>query len=526
MMVRFKKLFVMILILFCASIIFADEKDTKPAEKPAQKPPESGEKTPEAAGKQPPKEESVVTEHTLRIGNEAIPYKATASTILLKNEKEEPIALIYSTAYTRSDVKDVSKRPLAFVYNGGPGSSSIWLHMGAFGPKRVASVDVGGGTTAPFQLADNSESLIDRCDLVFIDPVGTGFSHAVGEAKDKDFWGVDEDVNSLEQFIQLYVSRNNRWNSPKFLIGESYGTFRSAALANVLQTKDGMYFNGIVLISSVLNLGTISFNPGEEMTYVFYLPSYAATAWINKMLKDQPGNLDDFLKEARRFAQTEYADALMKGKDLTSSEKAEIAKKLSRFTGLSEDYLMKANLRVNLPQFMQELQRSRGLITGRLDARYTGLAYDLLSEYSEYDPQDAAITGPFVAAFNSYIRQELKFGQQKTYLPQGEVFRDWNWKHKGADNFGFPGAPNVEGDLVAALLTNSHLQVEVENGIYDLATPFFATEYTMDHLGLPEKLQANIHLNYYDAGHMMYVHNEDRVKLKNNVAKFIEAASK
>jgi carboxypeptidase C (cathepsin A) len=518
-MIRFRNFFALFLVLFCASVIFGEEKDTKPPEKNAEKPGQETEQKP------PPKEESVATDHTLRIGSQTISYKATASTILLKNEKEEPTALIYSTAYTRSDVKDFAKRPLAFLYNGGPGSSSIWLHMGAFGPRRVGSVDVGNETTPPYKIEDNAESLIDVCDLVFIDPVGTGFSHAVGEAKNKDFWGVDEDVDSLEQFIQLYVSRNNRWNSPKFLIGESYGTFRSAALANVLQTKDGMYFNGIVLISSVLNLGTISFNPGEEMPYVFYLPSYAATAWINNVLKDKPESLDNFLKEARQFAQTEYAGALMKGKQLSSSEKSDIAKKLARFTGLTEAYLINANLRVNLPQFMQELQRSRGLITGRLDARYTGLAYDLLSEYSEYDPQDVALTGPFVAAFNSYLREELKFGKEKTYLPQGDVFNDWNWKHKG-NNYGFPGAPNVEGDLVNALLTNAHLQVEVENGIYDLATPFFATEYTMDHLGLPEKLQPNIHLNYYNAGHMMYVHNEDRVSLKNNVAKFIASASR
>jgi carboxypeptidase C (cathepsin A) len=518
MMFRFGRFVVLCLFVFCAFALYAQQPEIKPAEKPGDKPPE-------AAPKEPPKEESSVTDHSLKIGTQVIPYKATAGTILLKNEKDEPTALVYSTSYTRSDVKDLSRRPLAFVYNGGPGSSSVWLHMGAFGPRRVGSVDVGGATTPPFKLVDNTESLIDVCDLVFIDPVGTGFSKAVGEAKEKDFWGVDEDVASLEQFVETYVSRNNRWNSPKFLIGESYGTFRSAALVNALQTDKGMYFNGLVLISSVLNLGTLSFNPGEEMPYVFYVPSYAATAWSHNMLKDRPENLDNFLNEARQFAQNEYAAALAKGRKLTAADKAEMAKKLSRFTGLSEDYLMKADLRVNLPQFMQELQRSRGLITGRLDARYTGAAYDLLSEYSEYDPQDVAITGPFVATFNSYVREELKFGQQKTYHAMADVFRDWNWKHRTGNGFGFPGAPNVEGDLVEALLTNPHLQVQVENGIYDLATPFFATEYTMDHLGLSEKLQANIHLNYYGAGHMMYVREEDRVNLKTNVANFIAQAS-
>jgi carboxypeptidase C (cathepsin A) len=323
------------------------------------------------------------------------------------------------------------------------------------------------------------------------------------------------------------VSRNSRWNSPKFLIGESYGTFRSAALSGYLQSHDGMYFNGIVLISSVLDLGTISFNAGEDMPYIFYLPSYAATAWYHKVLKDRPDNLNAFLDEARKFAQTDYAGALMKGSNLGEAEKAEVAKKLSRFTGLNEDYLVKADLRVNLPQFMKELQRARGLTTGRLDARFSGWSYDLLGEYAEYDPQDTSITGPFTAAFNNYVRDELKFGQDKVYhTGSDDANNSWDWKHHTGDNFGFPGSPNVEGDLILAMLTNPHLQIEVENGLYDLATPFFATEYTMEHLGLPAKLQKNIHLQYYDAGHMMYLRDEDLAKLKTNIAAFIDGASK
>ena len=495
----------------------AQEKDAKAAEKPA-----------EPAASTPPKEESSITDHTIKLGSQTIPYKATAATILIKNEKDEPTALIYYTAYTRSDVKDLSQRPVSFLYNGGPGSSSVWLHMGSFSPRRVITANAEANPPAPYKLAENPNCLLDKTDLVFIDPVGTGFSHAVGKTQDKDFWGVDQDVKSLAQFINTYASRTSRWNSPKFLIGESYGTFRSAALSNYLQSHDGLYFNGIVLISSVLNLGTISFNPGEDMPYIFYLPSYAATAWYHKALKDRPDNLNAFLEEARKFSQTEYADALMKGSKLTDAEKSEMAKKLSRYTGLSEDYFIKANLRVNLPQFMKELQRSRGLTTGRLDARYSGWSYDLLGEFAEYDPQDTSITGPFTAAFNNYVRDELKFGQDKVYHTiSEEAGNSWDWKHRsGGENFGFPGSPNVEGDLIQALLTNPHLQVEVENGIYDLATPFFATEYTMEHLGLPQKLQKNIHLQYYDAGHMMYLRDEDLGKLKANVANFIDGASK
>ena len=494
---------------------WAQEKEAKAGDKPAE------------AAAAPAKEESSVTDHTIKIGGQSIPYKATAQTILLKDEKGEPTALLYSTAYTRSDVKDPSQRPVSFVYNGGPGSSSVWLHMGSVGPRRVVTVNAGVTPPPPYKVTDNPECLLDKTDLVFVDPIGTGFSHAAGKAQDKDFWGVDQDVKSLAQFISIYVTRNNRWNSPKFLIGESYGTFRSAALGNYLQDHDNLYLNGIVLISSVLDLGTISFSAGQDFPFIYYVPSYAATAWYHKVLKDRPENLNAFLDEARKFAQTDYASALMKGGNLTAAEKADVAKKLSRFTGLAEDYLVKANLRVNLPQFMKELQRSRGLTTGRLDARFSGPTYDLLGEYAEYDPQETAISGAFVAAFNSYVREELKFGQDKTYhVAANFAGNQWDWKHQAGENFGFPGTPNVEGDLVQAMLSNPHLQVEVENGIYDLATPFFATEYTMDHLGLAENLRKNIHLKYYDAGHMMYVRDEDLTKLKANMASFIDGASK
>jgi len=472
------------------------------------------------------KEESSVTDHTLKLAGQTIPYKATASTTLLKNEKDEPIALIYSTAYVRTDTKDVAQRPLSFIYNGGPGSASLWLHMGAFGPRRVVTANAEPTPPPPYKLVDNNGTLLDKTDMVFIDPVGTGFSHAVGKSQDKDFWGVDEDVKSLAQFITTYVNRNNRWNSPKFLIGESYGTFRSAALGNYLQQRDGMYLNGIDLISSVLDLGTIAFHTGDDTPYILYVPSYAVTAWYHKLLPNRPENLDAFLQEARQFAQTEYAAALMKGSRLSSPEKAEIAKKLARYTGLSEDYLIKANLRVKLFQFMEELQRARGLTTGRLDARYTGFTYNLLAENADSDPQSDAVTGAFTAVFNSYVRDELKFGQDKPYhaISSG-VGNSWDWKHQNG-GYGFPGSPNVEGDLVQAMLTNPHLKVEVENGLYDLATPFFATEYTMEHLGLPEKLQSNIALKYYDAGHMMYVREEDLNKLKANIAAFIDSAAK
>ena len=473
------------------------------------------------------KEESSVTDHTISVGGKSISYHATAGTIQLKNAAGEATALMYYTAYTKSDVKEMSQRPIAFLYNGGPGSSSVWLHMGAFGPRRVVTKDGDYTPPAPYQIADNANTLLDRTDMVFIDPIGTGFSHAVGKSNNRDFWGVDTDTASVAQFITTYVSRNDRWNSPKYLIGESYGTFRSAALVNFLQGRDNMAINGVILMSSVLDLSTISFLNGQDLSYVLYLPSYAATAWYHKVVKDRPADLQTFLNEARKFAAGEYADALMKGSKLTTAERADIAKKLSHFIGLSEDYLLKADLRVVLPQFTAELQRSRGLVTGRLDARFSGLAADNNAEFGFTDPQSDAVSPAFVSVFNSYVRNELKFGQDKTYDPLNYTANgSWDWKHQGNGGFGFPGAPNTEGDLLQAMLTNPNLHVEIEGGFYDLATPFFGSEYTVDHLGLPEKLQGNIKTKTYDAGHMMYLHDEDLAKLKNNIVALIDASTK
>jgi carboxypeptidase C (cathepsin A) len=483
--------------------------------------------TPPAADAASAKEESSVTEHTIRVGGQAISYKATAGSIQLKNAAGEPTALMFYTAYTKSDAKDMAQRPVSFLYNGGPGSSSVWLHMGAFGPRRVVTKDGDYTPPAPYQIADNANTLLDRTDMVFIDPIGTGFSHAVGKAQNKDFWGVDSDTSSIAQFITTYVSRNDRWNSPKFLIGESYGTFRSAALANFLQARNNMAINGVVLMSSVLDLSTISFLNGQDLSYVLYLPSYAATAWYHNVVKDRPAGLQSFLNEARKFAAGEYADALMKGSKLTGAERADIAKKLSRFTGLSEDYLLKGDLRIVLPQYTAELQRSRGLTTGRLDSRFSGPLGDMLAEFGQSDPQSDAVSPAFVSVFNSYVRNELKFGNDKEYNPLNyQANGAWDWKHQGNGGFGFPGAPNTEGDLVQAMLTNPNLHIEIESGLYDLATPFFGSEYTVDHLGLPEKLQGNIKLKTYDAGHMMYLHDEDLAKLKNNIVAVIDGATK
>jgi carboxypeptidase C (cathepsin A) len=511
-----------------ALLIFMGQAVNTRAQEPGKdaKPGDAGKDAAKPA--EPPKEESSTTDHTARIGDQTIAYKATASTTLLKDDKGEPTALMYSTAYTRSDVKDMSQRPIAFIYNGGPGSASVWLHMGAFGPRRVVTDNNALATPpAPYKMVDNTESLLDKTDMVFIDPVGTGFSHAVGKAEDKNFWGVDPDIKSLAQFIVTYVNRNNRWNSPKFLIGESYGTFRSVALGNYLQTTDGMYLNGIVLISSVIDASSLAFTSGDDRPYIYYVPTYAATAYYYKLVKNPPADIETFVNSAREFAQGEYAAALMKGSSLSAAETADIAKKLSAFTGLSEDYIIKAELRVALSQFDAEFQRSRGLVVGRYDSRYSGNTYDLLTENSEYDPSFTGVAGAFTSAFNGYVREDLKFGQDKTYkvLPS-EPSANWDWKHNASGGGFFPSAPNVGVDMIRELVENPHLKIQIENGYFDSATPFYATEYTTDHLLLPADARSRISLKYYTSGHMIYLHDEDRVKLKSNIAAFIDSALK
>ncbi|MGD0783716.1 MAG: peptidase S10, partial [Candidatus Aminicenantales bacterium] len=473
-----------------------------------------------------PKEEFSVTDHTIRIGGQVIPYRATAGLTLLKNDLGEPTGLMYSVAYTRSDVKDLSRRPIAFFYNGGPGSASLWLHLGAFGPRRPVTTDGTFTPPAPYELVDNTESLIDKTDMVFIDAMGTGYSRPAGKAQIKDFLGIDEDAQAFAQLILTYVNRNDRWNSPKFLMGESYGTFRSAVLGNLLQNRYSMHLNGIVLISSVLDMASLNFTPGDDRTYIFYLPSYAAVAWYHDVLKNKPADLPAFIDEARKYAAGEYAAALFKGAKLTAAEKEAVAKRLSGFTGLSVEYLLKADLRVSLGQFNVELMRSRGLTAGRIDARFSGYTRDLLSESAQGDPEGPAVAGAFTALLNAYTHNELKFGLEKTYLTSLNAGGEWNWRRLPSGRFGapsggfFPGAPNVMGDLLEAMITNPRLFVQVENGYYDMATPFFATEHTMDHLGLPADLRGRLTLDYYPAGHMMYLQNECRAALHDNIARF------
>jgi carboxypeptidase C (cathepsin A) len=473
-----------------------------------------------------PKPEQSVTRHSVAVGGKTIDYTATAGTLILRNDKDEPTAAIGYVAYTLRNAGEgeSARRPITFAYNGGPGSSSVWLHMGALGPRRIVTTDAGPTPPAPYRVVDNAYSILDKTDLVMIDPVGTGLSHAVGEAKDKDFWGVDPDIDSISRFIKQYVSDNNRWNSPKFLLGESYGTTRSAGIVDRLQTRENMAFNGVILVSVALDLEALFAWPGNDRPYALILPSFAAVAAYHHVLPHPPAKLEPFLDEARKFALGEYTTALLKGDSLPDQERDAVAEKLHDFTGLSADFIKKAKLRIRESLFTQELLREHHETVGRLDARFRGVTFDPLSEDAEYDPQSAAISSAFTAAFLDYYHGELKFGQGKTYNILNEtVGNSWDFKHR-APGLPFPiPVPDTGLDLAHALGYNPNLRVLVLNGIYDLATPFFASEVMMDHLGLEKHLRSHVQTKYYEAGHMMYVHEPSLKQMKTDVAAFYDA---
>jgi carboxypeptidase C (cathepsin A) len=490
--------------------------DEKPAAEPARK------QTPPA----PPKPEQAATPHRIVIGGTPLDYTATAGTLIVRNEKDEPYASMGYIAYVERDVRDVATRPITFAYNGGPGSSSIWLHMGALGPRRVVTSDASPTPPPPYTLLDNAYSILDRTDLVMIDPVGTGVSKAVGEAKDKDFWGVDPDIESVSRFIRQYVTDNGRWNSPKYLLGESYGTTRSAGVVDYLQTNANMAFNGVILVSVALDLEAIFDLPGNDRTFPLFLPTYTAVSWYHKVLPDAPRERGPLLDEVRRFALGEYASALLEGSDLTSAERTAVLDKLHRYTGLSVDYLDKANLRVTEGEFTQELLREHHETVGRLDARFVGPTLDVLAKEADYDPQSAAISAAYTAAFLDYFHDELEFRRDETYVVEADIWKKWDYRHKAPGlPFPLPTLTNTGLDLAHALVYNPNLRVLVLNGYYDLATPFLATEYVMSHLGLEKDLRSHVEMTYYDAGHMMYVHEPSLKKFKEDVGGFIERTS-
>ncbi|MDI1321013.1 MAG: peptidase S10 [bacterium] len=456
-----------------------------------------------------------VTEHEVTINGKVIKYRATAGYLVLKDDKEKPRANIYFTAYTKLDEPDAAKRPLMFSFNGGPGSASIWLHMGALGPKRVVMTDKGESLPPPYKWQDNEFSWLDETDLVFIDPVTTGYSRAAKDVDPKQFHGFTGDIESVADFIRLWTTRNQRWASPKFLVGESYGTTRAAGLSDYLQQKYTLYLNGIILISSIMNFETALFAPGNDLPYQLFLPTYTAAAFYHGKLKgDYAKDLTATLNRAKEFAAKDYTLALMQGDALPAADRDKIAKELSSLTGLSQDYIIRQNLRVSIFQFVTELKRDENRTVGRLDSRFTGIAPGAGDgggrggDGGFFDPSLEANNGGYTNAFNDYARRELKYESDLPYdILTGNV---QPWSYANAQNQYL----NVASTLKSAMTKNTFLKVWIANGYYDLATPFFATEYTVRHMGLDPAVRNNIKLTYYEAGHMMYIHMDSMKKLK------------
>jgi carboxypeptidase C (cathepsin A) len=532
--------------LLAASLLFAPALVRAEVEMPAAKPAEkAADKTTEKAS---PAE--VATQGTVDVGGKHIAYTAIAGTLTVgatdtqdaqlgldgkpqagsqlaliepKEPKDTPpTARIFYVAYFNKDAK-AEERPITFFYNGGPGASTVWLHMGSLGPKHVVTEGDQHLPAAPYKLVDNAYSLLDVSDLVFIDMPGTGFGRLTGEDAEKAFWGVDEDAHAFARFIQRFITKYNRWNSPKYLFGESYGTTRSAVLANILQNHMSIDLNGVILLSQIFNFTTDidgpGDNPGVDLPYMLALPTYAATAWYHKKLPQQPMELEPFLNEVEEFAMGPYSHALALGTDISDAEKQQVAERLHNYIGLPVAYLLKANLRVSGGEFSKTLQDDQNLTTGRLDTRFSGPNLDALSQFAEYDPQSSAISSAYVSLFNDYVRRELHYGEGQTYLPDA-LFGNTRWDLSHNHN---SSALNVANDLAEALKTNPRLKIMVNGGYYDLATPFFAAQYEEKHLPIPQSLAKNIEYDWYESGHMVYVRDQSLKQLHDRVAAFIKS---
>jgi carboxypeptidase C (cathepsin A) len=488
------------------------------------------------------KDESQTTAGSITVKGARLTYQAEAGVqvVYLKDPMDEdpppksddkgnppPVpqhASMSYVAYFKGDRED-DRRPITFLFNGGPGSSTVWLHMGAFGPKRVITANDSHSPAAPYRITDNEFSLLDASDLVFVDAPGTGFGHLRGPDKEKAFYGVDQDAHAFANFIVEFLSRHGRWNSPRYVFGESYGTTRAALLAYILQSEKSLDLNGVILLSQILSFDNSAdgpqFNPGVDQPYVLSLPSYAATAWYHHKLPNQPQTLEPLLAEVEAFALNDYWRALTAGNTLSPERRTEIAGRLHAYTGLPQDYIERANLRINVGEFEKTLLGS-DTTTGRLDSRFSGPTIDPMSKEADYDPQSAAISSAYVSAFNDYVRKTLKFGGKMTYKEEIDVEKSWDFLHQP------PGAPvklpqavNVEPDLAFAMKMNPNLKVMMNGGYFDLATPFFAAIYELQQLPVQPALQKNIEMHFYTSGHMVYAHEPDLKALHDNVAQFL-----
>jgi len=510
---------------------------------------------------EPFKPESVSSSGSVTVDGHAISYEAIAGTLVVHpkdwddvpreppSDKPNPgddgeaknptaVASMFYVAYFRSSGgkgssgKGDNSRPVTFLFNGGPGSSTMWLHMGAFGPRRVVTSSDSHTPAAPYSLVNNGASLLDASDLVFIDAPGTGFSRIAGKDKEKAFYGVDPDAYAFAEFISQFLSKYSRWNSPKYIFGESYGTPRAAVLVNELQADRSIDFNGVILLSQILSFDLSpdrpTGNPGIDVPYQTVLPTYTATAWYHKKLPTEHANLEALLSEVEQFAVGEYARALAAGSELSASDRAAIAEKLHQYTGLPVDYILKADLRIDGGEFRQTLQGPEGMATGRLDSRFSGPELDPLAQRADYDPQSSALSSAYVSAFNEYARGELHYGDGKTFKPSIRTFATWNFQHRLPDQqmaFTPRQGTNVLPDLANAMKVNPNLKVQLNAGYFDLATPFYQGVYEMHHLPMPVSLQSNIEYRFYESGHMVYAKESSLKTLHDNVASFIRHTS-
>lgn len=500
------------------------------------------------------KPEEKITQATVTVEGTTVNYQAIANTLIVhpkswddveqaadsetdksgdksddknaKPDKNAPAEASMFFVYYAKRGADPKERPVTFLYNGGPGSSTVWLHMGAFGPKRVVTADDTHTAAAPYNLVNNEFSLLDTSDLVFVDAPGTGFSRIAGKDKEKEFYGVDQDAYAFSAFISQFLARYGRWNSPKYLFGESYGTPRSAVLINMLETDRDIDFNGVMLLSQILSFDMSADgpqdNPGVDLPYQLALPTYAASAWYHHRLPGKQTALQPLLTEVERFAMTDYALALAQGSSLPPAQRDAIAAKLHQYTGLPDWYIKKADLRINGGEFEKTLQDSTGMTTGRLDTRFSGPTMDPLSKESDYDPQAASISSAYVSAFNDYVRRQLNYGQTQEYRPEVDVFKWWDFKHKPpTENFALQQSTNTMPDLAAAMKYNPNLKVLLLGGYFDLATPYYEGIYEMHHLQIPLKMQGNIEYQYFPSGHMVYAHEESLKQLHDRAAAFV-----
>ena len=468
-----------------------------------------------------PEAHQTSTQHSIRIDGETIDYEATVGWLIMQDEGK-PVARFGYTDYIRNTDQPKGERPITFAFNGGPGSSSIWLHMGVLGPQRVVVNDSDYAAPPPVRRVDNAYSVLDVTDLVMVDPVGTGFSKPLGEAEGKDFWGVDQDIESVARFIRQYVSENGRWGSPKFILGESYGGIRGAGLAHHLQSRHGMNLNGLILVSPFLDAGAGRDAGDLNLPHALYLPTLAATAWYHDRIENQSDDMEGFLAEVEDFALNEYLPALFAGYVIDSDRKRTIAEQLAVYTGTTTDYWQRANLRVSHQQFVQELMRDDRMIAGRIDSRFVGPSTNALAESMNYDPFFPAVGPAFTAAFFDYLHDDLGFRENEDYKTTAWPL-DWDWSHVNPDGR-TQVAVNLLPDLSRAMVMNPGLHLHIQQGYYDLATPYSVTNYYLRHLDIPERARERIRYDLYPAGHMMYLHDESLQQYRDDLVEFIEGA--